>query len=134
MVKKVLKFLPVFSLIVVIPSCITQPVLNLNHEPLPRLADGSTYKKKQVHEAILRACKRRGWVAQPKKKGLIEASINVRMHRAKIEIRYDETKISILYIDSYDLDYADGYIHRNYNRWITYLYRTILSELHSNTQ
>lgn len=133
MVKKVLKFLPVFSLIVVIPSCITQPVLNLNNEPLPRLANGSTYTKKQVHEAILRACKQRGWVAQPKKKGLIEASINVRMHRAKIEIRYDENKISILYIDSYDLGYSDGYIHRNYNRWITYLYRSILSELHSLT-
>ncbi|TKJ39448.1 MAG: hypothetical protein CEE38_01555 [Planctomycetes bacterium B3_Pla] len=133
MAKKVLKFFPVFLMLVVIPSCIVQPVMNLSNEPVPTSADGSTYTRKQLHEAIIRACKLRGWIAQPKKKGLIEASINVRMHRAKVEIHYDETKISILYKDSYDLDYADGYIHRNYNRWITYLYRTILSELHSPT-
>jgi len=133
MAKKVLKFFPVFLMLVFIPSCIVQPVMNLSNELLPTSADGSTYTRKQVQKAILRACEIRGWVAQQKKKGLIEASINVRMHRAKVEIHYDETKISILYKDSYDLDYADGYIHRNYNRWVTYLYRTFLSELHSPT-
>lgn len=133
MVRKVLKFPPVFLLLVIIPSCTSQPVTNLKNEPLPTLADGSTYTKEQVRKAIINACSRRGWVAQLKEEGLIEASIIVRVNRAKIEIRYDETKISILYKDSYHLDYANGNIHRNYNRWITFLYRTILSELRSYT-
>lgn len=132
MVKKFLKFSPLFLLLVVIPSCSTsRPVLNLKNEPLPTLADGSKYTKEQVRKAIIEGCRRRGWVAQPKEEGLIEASIIVRANRAKIEIRYDETNISILYKDSYSLGYSNGTIHRNYNRWIGFLYRSILSELYS---
>ena len=134
MVKYLLKFPPVLLLLVIIPSCTSQPVMNLKNEPLPTLADGSTFTKEQVRKAIIEGCRRRGWVAQPKEEGLIEASIIVRVNRAKVEIRHDETTISIVYKDSYHLDYADGYIHRNYNRWITYLYRSILSELHSHIQ
>ena len=104
MVKKLLKFSLVFLLLVVIPSCSrSRPVLNLKNEPLPTLSDGSTYTKEQVRKAIFEGCRRRGWVAQPKEEGLIEASIIVRANRAKIEIRYDETNISILYKDSYNL-------------------------------
>lgn len=135
MVKKILMFTPVFLLLVVIPSCSrARPVLNLKNEPLPTKFDGSKYTKEQVREAIIEGCRRRGWVAQPKDEGLIEASIIVRANRAKVEIRYDETNISILYKDSYNLSYSRGTIHRNYNRWIVYLYRSILSELDSHTQ
>ncbi len=134
MVKKFLMFSPVFLLLVVIPSCTRWPILNLKNEPLPMLVDDSTYTKEQVREAIIEGCRRRGWVARPKEEGLIEASIIVREHRAKVEIRYDETNISILYKDSYNLGYSGGTIHRNYNRWIVYLYRSILSELDSHTQ
>jgi hypothetical protein len=137
MVKKFLKFSPVFLLLVVIPSCRSRytigPVLNLKNEPLPTSADGSTYTKEQVRKAILEGCRRRGWVAQLKEEGLIEASILVRTNRAKVEIRYDETNISILYKDSENLHYSNGTIHRNYNRWIVYLYRSILKQLNSLT-
>ena len=134
MVKKILKFSTVFLLLVVVSSCSTsRPVLNLKNEPLPTLADGSTYTKEQVRTAILEGCRRRGWVAQPKEEGLIEASIIVRANRAKVEIRYDESNISILYINSSNLDYANGTIHRNYNRWILSLYRAILRQLDSHT-
>lgn len=144
MVKKSLKFYPIFLLLVVIPSCTSRPVLNLKNEPLPVLADGSTCTKEQVRKAIIEGCYRLGWVAQLKEENLIEASIIVRANRAKIEIRYDETNISILYKDSYHLDYANGIIertfgnangtiHRNYNRWIRSLYRAILSKLESQT-
>ena len=133
MVIKFLKFTPVFLLLIIIPSCTSQPIINLKDEPLPTLADGSTYTKEQVQEAIIEGCRRRGWVAQPKEEGLIEASIIVRENRAKVEIRYNENNISILYKDSNNLDYSGGTIHRNYNRWIMYLYRGILSELYSLT-
>ena len=134
MVKKILKFSPVFLLLVVITSCASRPVLNLKNELLPTLPDGSKYTKEQVRKAILEGCRQRGWIAQPKEEGLIEASIIVREHRANIEIRYDETNISILYKDSNNLNYANGTIHANYNRWITYLYHDIISELDPYTQ
>jgi hypothetical protein len=132
MVKKFLKFSPIFLLLVVIPSCSIgsrRPVLNLKNEPLPTLADGSTYTKEQVQKAIFEGCKRRGWIAQLKEDGIIEASIIVRENRAKVEIRYDETKISILYKDSYNLHYSNGTINRRYNLWIEYLYSSIIREL-----
>ncbi len=140
MVKKILIFAPVFLLLFVIPSCTSRSILNLKNEPLPTLADGSIFTKEQVREAIIKGCRRRRWVAQPKEEGLIEASIIVRGRRAKVEIRYDETNISILYKDSYRLNHAKGWfdgegtIHRNYNRWIAYLYRSILREMDSLTQ
>lgn len=132
MVQKIVKFSPVFLLLAVIPSCVIQPVLKLENEPLPALADGSAYTNIQVQKAIIEGCRERGWVTQVKEEGVIEASIIVRSHRAKVEIHYDETSISILYKDSSNLRYADGSIHRNYNRWVEYLYRTILSKLPSN--
>jgi hypothetical protein len=110
------------------------PILNLEDELLPIPAGGSTYTKEEVQQAILTACNRRGWAAQGREEGLIEASILVRRHRARIEIRYDETKISILYKDSDNLDYRKGTIHRNYNHWIATLYRTILRQLGSRSQ
>ncbi len=130
MVKKFLKFSPVFLLLVVIPSCRRSwPILNFKNEPLPRFVDGSTYTEEQVRNAIFKGCRRRGWVAQPKGEGVIEASIIVRENKARVEIRYNETNISIRHNDSYNLRYADGTVHPTYNRWITYLYRSILREL-----
>ena len=130
MVKKFLKFSLILLLLVVISSCRRSfPILELNNEPLPTLVDGSTHTKEEVRNAIFKGCRRRGWVAQPKGEGLIEASIVVRENKARVEIRYNETTISILHNDSYNLRYADGTVHPIYNRWITYLYRDILREL-----
>ena len=132
MAQKLIKFSPVFLLLAAIPSCVYQPVLNLKDVPLPAMANGSKYTKAQVQKAIMEGCRERGWVAQVKEKGVIEASIVARLHRATIEIQYDESQISILYRDSSNLYYSDGTIHPNYNRWVEYLYRTILSKLPSN--
>ena len=132
MVKKILKFSLIFLLLVVISSLSCRrsfPILNLRNEPLPTLVDGSTHTEEEVRTAIFRGCRRSGWVAQPKGEGLIEASIVVRKNKARVEIRYNETTISILHNDSYNLRYADGTVHPSYNRWITYLYRDILHEL-----
>ena len=130
MVKKFLKFSLILLLLVVISSCRRSfPILELKNEPLPTLVDDSTHTKEEVRTAIFKGCRRSGWVAQPKGEGLIEASIVVRENKARVEIRYNETTISILHNDSYNLRYADGTVHPIYNRWITDLYRDILREL-----
>ena len=58
----------------------------------------------------------------------------MRSHRATVNIYYNEKNYSILYKDSYNLDYRNGSIHRNYNNWIVKLSRTIQNELGVNSQ
>ncbi len=115
-------------------SCTTAPILRLDNELLPTKRDGKPYTQEEVQAAILRACNRRGWAGQVQGEGLILASIMVRNHSAKVEIRYTNTTISISYVDSQGLDYRDGHIRRNYNRWVANLYHAILTELGSHGQ
>lgn len=120
--------------VILLVSCSMAPVLNLDNEGLPTKLDGKPHTQEEVQEAILRACNRRGWSAQVQGDGAILASILVRTHRAKVEIRHTDSAISISYVDSDGLDYRHDQIHRNYNRWVTNLYHTIQSELGSRGQ
>jgi hypothetical protein len=115
-------------------SCTMAPILKLDNELLPMRPDGQPYTQEEVQKAILRACARRGWSAQVQGEGLILASIIVRNHSAKVAIKYTNTTISISYVDSSELGYRGGQIHRNYNRWVANLYHTILGELGSRGQ
>lgn len=55
------------------------------------------------------------------KPGLIRAELYVRSHHAVVEIPYSDKFYSILYVESENLKYDDGEIHRNYNRWVNNL-------------
>jgi hypothetical protein len=110
-------------------GCTSKEILNLNQEPVPSNANGSSQSLEDVQFAILSACKARGWTPKNARAGEIEASIIVRSHRAKIEIIYSRDYYSITYIDSSGLDYDDGDIHKNYNNWIAKLNNTIQREL-----
>ena len=61
--------------------------------------------------------------------GLIEASINVRTHKATVSIPYSAKGYSIEYKDSVNLGHKGNNIHRNYNKWVTLLDRDIQQEL-----
>ncbi len=115
-------------------SCTMAPILKVDNELLPTKTDGTPYTQEEVQGAILRACNQRGWSGQVQSEGLILASIIVRNHSAKVEIKYTNTTISISYADSSELDYRGDRIHRNYNRWVANLYHTILKELGSRGQ
>lgn len=117
------------SLIALAAGCSSAPVMNLEHEPIPMAAGSADRSLKDVERSILAACSRRGWVARPAGPGRIEASITIRTrHRASIEIAYTATDFSIRYVDSSGLDYKNGRIHRNYNRWVFKLSQTIHQE------
>jgi len=120
--------------VLLLTSCTTAPILQLDNALLPTKPDGKAYTQEEVQAAILRACNRRGWSGQVQGEGLILASIVVRTHSAKVEIRYTNSTVSISYVDSSELNHSDGYIHRNYNRWVANLYHTILIELGSRGQ
>lgn len=92
-----------------------------------------------IQDSILKALEFKRWVVEKKSDGLVIASINVRSHRARIKITYDQKSYQINYMDSTNLDYrvkkmrvvtrdyvgesnkGVAHIHRNYNKWIQLL-------------
>ena len=118
-------------------SCAKQmpQVLNFDNEPIPSSLDGKSYSHDAVQKAILKACRKKGWSASVIEPGKITASLTIRSrHRAKIEIAFTTASYSILYKDSFGLDYRNGHIHSRYNHWIAGLDAQIKKEFGLRTQ
>ena len=110
-------------------GCISSPsIYNISEENIPESHFGEDFSLQKVEKAILSASRKKGWSPRIVKPGLMEARITVRSHRATIEIPYSNNSYSIIYKDSYNLNYKDGTIHRNYNKWVILLSRTIQRE------
>ena len=67
---------------------------------------------------IVEGGKARGWIVKEIGPGHARATIYVRSHMAKVDIRFDQTVYSIVYHSSDNLGYANGRIHKNYNKWV----------------
>ncbi|HEV8334012.1 MAG TPA: hypothetical protein VGQ22_21495 [Steroidobacteraceae bacterium] len=76
----------------------------------------------QVTKAIKAALVGRTWAVTQEDAGHIVSTLHLREHMAKIDIVYDAQTITIKYLDSGELMYADKkgqrVIHRNYLTWI----------------
>jgi len=116
-------------MVILLAGCTSQPVLNVNETHLPSLDNGSRPTIEVVQNAILRACKERGWVPRVVHPGIIEARLAVRSHQALVEITYADNSYAITYKDSENLDYSNGSIHRQYNRWVVNLSNSIQKEI-----
>ncbi len=79
-------------------------------------------KIEQVARAIKAALVGRTWAVTQDEPGHIVSTLNLREHRAQIDIVYDLQSIKIRYLDSGELMYAEKkgrrVIHRNYLSWI----------------
>lgn len=107
-------------------GCTSKPVMN----PAEQLTASHTISHSQVQHAILKAIAERGWTARAIGPSVIEADITVRKtFFAAVDIHYSTSQFRIAYRDSRELGYKDGKIHRNYNRWVYNLDRSILREL-----
>lgn len=107
-------------------GCTSARVIDLTGEPIPASSSGTDLTLQEVEAGIFQACARRGWAARTRAPGIIDASITVRTkHRAKVEITYDRAHFGIRYLDSAGLEYRNGRIHRNYNRWVAKLAQQI---------
>ncbi len=115
-------------LVVTMIGCRANPIRTVSEAPV--MASGQ-YTEKDVKKAIIRAGQSIGWGMKPVKPGLIIATIFVRNHMAKVEIKYDKKKFSIDYKDSAGLNYDGTNIHRSYNNWIKNLEQRINSQLSS---
>jgi hypothetical protein len=90
-------------------------------------------------EALVKDIKRtlagRGWQVSQEQPGVIDSTLHLRDHVAKIKVTYDERQVSFAYVDSTNLDFAQRkngrrYIHGNYLGWIGYL----VSDLGTNME
>jgi hypothetical protein len=124
----------VLTFLVLLSGCVTQPLLNLNSENIPVALNGKQPSYDEVQTAIIKACEDRSWTPTLKGKGLIDASLRVRRHYAEVTIKFDTNTYSINYVSSQNLDYADGEIHRNYNKWIIMLSNSIRKEFNVEEQ
>lgn len=131
----------IFVLLLALPlvalGCAKQhpQILNFVQEPIPASIDGAPYSMEQVEQALLEACRNKGWAASLVESGKIIASITIRSrHRAKISIEFTSTHYSIRYVESSGLDYRNGRIHSNYNHWIARLDAEIKKEFGLQTQ
>ncbi|MEX6501393.1 hypothetical protein [Pseudomonas zhanjiangensis] len=107
-------------------ACTSKPVLT----PQQMVPHSQPYSDAQLQRAILAALSQRGWTVDQIKPCTVSASITVRgRHHAEIDVVYNPSTYLIRYRDSRALDYKDGKIHRNYNRWVNNLSQSILKEL-----
>lgn len=106
-----------------------QPVQNISDELISTSYSGRQLDMSDVEAAILQGAKNKRWSARVITPGLIEAAISVRSHRAIVEIPYTAEYYSIKYKHSENLDYQDGEIHRNYNKWVLNLSASIQRQL-----
>jgi len=111
--------------VLLLTACSTiKPVLNLTNQPVPANMTSS-----QVATHIMAGGKERGWYMTRVKPGLIRGSIEVRQHYASVDINYSSKGYSISYRSSRNLEYENGQIHRNYNRWVMNLSESIQASL-----
>ena len=114
-------------MVLLFTGCTSSKVMNVDQE---RIINFKELSNEQVKNAISKACTRRRWRVESATSNEVVASIVVRgRHKAKVSIPFTTKDFSINYLESEGLNAKKGKIHRNYNRWVNNLRRTINQEL-----
>lgn len=82
-----------------------------------------------VRTAIVAAGSGLGWRMEPRSPGTITGVLELREHRAVVEVTYDTKTYNIKYKDSLNLNYSGTSIHKNYNGWVENLDKAIRVQL-----
>lgn len=123
-----IKLLVLATVVALMGACASvQPVYNVTSSPISTNKANPTLE--EIGKAIMRAGIALGWEMKQAGPGKITGSLRLRKHVANVEIPYDTKTFSIKYIDSTELNYADGSIHKNYNSWIQNLEKGIRVQL-----
>ena len=123
---KIIGILLVSVAVMATTGCRTSPVRQVENQPTDVAYNVSM---EAVKGAIVRAGTGLGWIMKPIEPGLIEGTLLIRSHMAKVNIPYDHNSFSIEYKDSDNLHYDGTNIHSNYNGWIVDLERAIRLQL-----
>ena len=88
---------------------------------------------KAIAKSIRLGGAQRGWLVTRQEPGVMELTLNIRTHMAKVGVKYDTKSIQFTYLDSTNLDYEEKkgnrYIHRNYPKWVNNLVNDISVQL-----
>ena len=126
MIRNAVKKCAVPSLVVfLLLACTAAPVMNVEKAPIAPPAASLA----DVQKAITKAGVGLGWQMTSVAPGKMVGTLNIRDHRAVVDITYDTKTFSIKYKDSTNLNYDGTNIHRNYNGWITNLDKAIRQNL-----
>ena len=122
--KMQIKHLTVILAMVLIGCGGVMPIKNVDNAPVTA---SSTRKVElaTVRQAIVRAGATLGWKMEDDGPNKLIATLNIRTHKAVVEIPYSEKNYSIKYLSSVNLHEQSGNIHNNYNGWIANLQRDI---------
>jgi len=124
-----LRILSLPLVILLLVGCTSKPVYNAEEHFSSQMA----INDRQMQRAIVTALNDRQWTVQSIEPGKIQAAITVRgRHHAEVDIPFSPTSFKILYRSSWGLDYSDGEINGNYNRWVNMLRDNVLKELDVN--
>ncbi|BCJ09405.1 hypothetical protein PUR31_16135 [Pseudomonas mosselii] len=116
----------VLALALLVTGCTSKPVYNAKEA----FSSDLGFSDDQMKRAIVTALNDRQWIIQSVRPGMVKAEITVRgRHHAEVDIPYSPTEFQVIYRSSWGLDYDDGKIHGNYNRWVNRLRDNILKEL-----
>ncbi|HKY91353.1 MAG TPA: hypothetical protein VJM11_09950 [Nevskiaceae bacterium] len=103
----------------------------LNDPPAILIPEGVT--DEQAAAAIKVALGERGWIVSGERPGVIEGTLNIRVHTLQESFTYGQGRIAVKYLDSRLLDYEmkDGkpYIHSQFNNWNAALAKDIEATL-----
>jgi hypothetical protein len=132
MIMKLSKILPILPLLFLSGALeAAKPIQNLIDVSVPQNEDGSYPSLNEVRLAIIAGCNAKGWQPIQESKEMIRASIWVRnKHYAEVLIPFTEKKYSIIFETAKNLDYNERTqkIHRNYNKWVILLSKSIQNE------
>ena len=88
---------------------------------------------KAIAKSIRLGGAQRGWLVTRQEPGVMDLTLNIRTHMAKVGVKYDTKSIQFTYLDSTNLDYEEKkgnrYIHRNYPKWVNNLVNDISVQL-----
>lgn len=121
MAKKILTI----SFILFLAACNKyHPIYNVDHQDI-HTGSGNIATLEQVQTAVRKAILKKTWQIIDAGPNSFEAMFNKGKASAVITIEFSTTRYSILYLDDQHLSVGTGNIHRNYNRWIRGLQKTI---------
>lgn len=111
-----IKKLVLVSAFVVLTACKTLAPIATPHEQIPT---NMHLTSSEVKNLLVDTLANRRWEVQRVTDTQIFAKYNKQdKHQAYIVIDYSSKDFTIRYQDSYNLNYRNGSIHRNYNRWV----------------
>ena len=123
---KVIIFSAILLFTIGLVGCQSVPIKNVEHATV---IIGDQVSLVDIKNAINLAGAGLGWQMKETEPGVITGTLYLRKHMAKVKIPYSKTEYSIIYQDSYELNYDGTNIHKAYNGWIQNLDREIRTRL-----